>query len=134
MADGLVERFDHVVLTVRDVAATCDFYGRALGMVARTVHGRTALHFGDQKINLHQAGQEFEPKADLPTPGSGDICFTTAVPLDAVIVRLERERIAVIEGPVKRLGARAHLLSVYFRDPDGNLIEVANDIAPLPAQ
>ena len=125
----MIDRLDHVVLTVRDITATCDFYSRVLGMEVRSfASGRTALHFGDQKINLHQSGREFEPKAECPTPGSGDLCFTTAVPMDRVVARLRKAHVEIIEGPVERAGARATLLSVYFRDPDGNLIEVSNEV------
>ncbi len=127
-AAPVIARLDHVVLTVRDVSATCDFYARALGMEARATGRPIALHFGDQKINLHQAGREFEPKAQHPTPGSGDLCFTTEMPIAEVVARLEGAGVDIIEGPVERVGARARLLSLYFRDPDGNLIEVSNEI------
>jgi catechol 2,3-dioxygenase-like lactoylglutathione lyase family enzyme len=87
--------------------------------------GRRALAFGDQRLNLHQAGREFEPKALEPTPGSADLCLLTDLEPDAVIARLEAAGVAVEEGPVERNGARGALVSVYFRDPDGNLLEVA---------
>ena len=119
---------DHVVLTVRDIDRTIAFYERALGMRAVTFgEGRRALALGEQKLNLHQAGREFEPKARLPTPGSADICFRTDMPLDDVVAHLRREGIAIEAGPVAKVGARAPLRSVYVRDPDGNLIEVANE-------
>lgn len=127
----MIESLDHLVLTVRDIDATCAFYERALGM--RTMHfgeGRRALAFGVQKINLHQAGREFVPKAATPTPGSADLCFLTAVPLEEFLAHLRSAGIAVIEGPVPRIGATGPILSAYFRDPDGNLIEVANRLAP----
>jgi len=123
-----IDRIDHFVLTVADINATCDFYRRALGMEVLTFgDGRKALGFGGQKINLHQKGREFEPKAARPTPGSGDFCLTTATPLDDVVAQLEKAGIVVELGPVARTGARAALRSLYFRDPDGNLVEVANE-------
>lgn len=121
-------RIDHLVLTVRDIRATCEFYEQVMGMEVRTFKDGTryAVHFGAQKINLHEAGNEFEPKAARPTPGSADLCFITEESLSAVIQRLQEHNIAVIEGPVQRTGAAGPLRSIYFRDPDGNLIEVAN--------
>jgi catechol 2,3-dioxygenase-like lactoylglutathione lyase family enzyme len=89
--------------------------------------GRRALAFGDQKLNLHQAGREFEPKARTPVPGSADLCFTTEIPLDEVVAHLRGVGVAIELGPVDKIGARRPLHSVYFRDPDGNLIEVANE-------
>lgn len=124
-----VLRIDHVVLTVTDVERTIAFYERALGMTAVTFgEDRRALSFGDQKVNLHQAGREFEPKARVPTPGSTDLCFTTDVPLDEVAAHLRSAGIAVELGPVAKTGARRPLRSLYFRDPDGNLVEVANEV------
>ncbi|MDF1721963.1 MAG: VOC family protein [Minwuia sp.] len=118
---------DHLVLTVASIAATSDFYCRVLGMDVETLGpGRTALRFGGQKINLHQAGQEFEPKAEAPTPGAADLCFLTSVPMDDVCAHLAAEGVAILEGPVQRTGAEGPILSVYFRDPDRNLIEVSN--------
>lgn len=125
----VVNRIDHLVLTVADIAATCDFYRKTLGMEVLTFgDGRKALGFGDQKINLHQTGREFEPKAARPTAGSGDFCFTAVTPLDRVIAHLKAVGVAVELGPVERTGARATLRSVYFRDPDGNLVEVSNEV------
>ena len=122
-----IERIDHFVLTVRDIAATCDFYGRGLGMTVQTFGaGRTALSFGGQKINLHQAGREFEPKAVSPTPGSGDFCLITETPLDAVIDHLRALGIAIEEMPSPRTGAVGPITSIYLRDPDGNLVEISN--------
>ncbi|MBO6783510.1 MAG: VOC family protein [Alphaproteobacteria bacterium] len=122
-----IDSLDHLVLTVASIETTCDFYARALGMEAVTFEGgRTALNFGKQKINLHLAGHEFEPKAGRPTPGSGDLCFLTGTPIDEVAAHLKSLQIEIIEGPVPRTGATGPLRSVYFRDPDGNLIEVAN--------
>lgn len=121
-----IDRIDHLVLTVRDIGATCEFYSKVLGM--NTVAfgaGRIALTFGAQKINLHQAGREFEPKAEHPTPGSVDICLIAAVPLSQVIAHLENCGVPIIEGPTTRTGATGPIQSVYFRDPDSNLIEVS---------
>jgi catechol 2,3-dioxygenase-like lactoylglutathione lyase family enzyme len=122
-----IDRLDHLVLTVADVEASCAFYARVLGMqVVTFAAGRTALAFGRQKINLHPHGREFEPKAVRPTPGSADLCLISSTPLSAVIAHLAAERVALIEGPVSRTGATGAITSVYFRDPDGNLIEVSN--------
>ena len=122
-----LDRLDHLVLTVRDLEATCAFYETVLGMRRESFgQGRTALHFGRQKINLHQAGREFEPKALNPTPGSADLCFLAATPIAEVIAHLRARGVAVEEGPVARTGAEGPITSVYFRDPDGNLIELSN--------
>ncbi len=122
-----VDRIDHFVLTVRSVETTCDFYSRVLGMkVEEFEGGRRALEFGRQKINLHQAGKEFEPKAEQPTPGSGDFCLITDVPLERVAEHIRSCGVEIIEGPVSRTGATDRLESVYLRDPDGNLVEVSN--------
>lgn len=122
-----IERIDHLVLTVKDMEATCEFYRRVLGMTAVTFgEGRKALVFGDQKINLHQAGAEFEPKAARPTPGSADLCLIAKAPsMDRVTAHLRSVGIGIEEGPVARTGAMGPITSVYFRDPDGNLIEVS---------
>ena len=120
-------RFDHIVLTVADIELSCRFYKQVLGMrVVTFAGGRKALAFGEQKINLHQRGKEFEPKAHAPTPGSADLCFITATPVADVLVHLRACGVAVLEGPVARTGAVGPITSVYFRDPDHNLIEVAN--------
>jgi catechol 2,3-dioxygenase-like lactoylglutathione lyase family enzyme len=122
-----IERLDHLVLTVADITKTCEFYEKVLGMETVTFGaGRKALSFGQQKINLHQAGMEFEPKAVRPTPGSGDLCFITSTPVAVVIEHLKKAGVAIEEGPVPRTGATGPIQSVYFRDPDGNLIEVSN--------
>jgi catechol 2,3-dioxygenase-like lactoylglutathione lyase family enzyme len=122
-----VDGIDHFVLTVRDVEATCDFYSRVLGMeVEEFGGGRRALKFGLQKINLHQAGAEFEPKAEKPTLGSGDFCLVTEALLQSVVEHLGSCGVEIIEGPISRTGATGRLESVYFRDPDGNLVEVSN--------
>lgn len=122
-----IDRLDHLVLTVADLDKTCAFYERAMGMTAVSFDdGRRALVFGRQKINLHLAGREFEPKAERPTPGSADLCFIAETPLDEVRRHLARCDVVVIAGPVERTGAMGRMLSVYFRDPDLNLIEVSN--------
>ena len=122
-----VERFDHLVLTVADIDASCAFYQRVLGMQVVTFgQGRKALAFGQQKINLHRLGAEFEPKALRPTPGSADLCLIVSTPLMEVMAHLQRCDVAIEEGPVPRTGATGPLLSVYIRDPDRNLIELAN--------
>lgn len=122
-----VDGIDHLVLTVKDIDITCTFYATVLGMnVISFGGGRSALSFGAQKINLHQHGNEYEPKAKKPTPGSADVCFVTSVPLPDVITHLASCGVAVLEGPVQRTGARGQIVSVYFRDPDLNLIEVSN--------
>jgi catechol 2,3-dioxygenase-like lactoylglutathione lyase family enzyme len=121
-----IERLDHLVLTVRDTAATCDFYSTVLGMEVVTFGaGRKALAFGQQKFNLHEAGREFEPKADRPTPGSADLCLIADGSLAGVIDHLRTCGVPILEGPVKRTGALGPITSVYFRDPDQNLIEVS---------
>ncbi len=121
---------DHLVLTVRDIAATCDWYRRNLGMGAITfAGGRTALTFGQQKINLHEVGHEFEPKAAHPTPGSADLCFLTTQPIAALMQHLAALGTPIEVPPSRRDGARGPLLSLYLRDPDHNLIEVSNQLA-----
>ena len=125
-----VTALDHLVLTVADIAATVTFYTQGLGMTGETFQPadgttRTALTFGNQKINLHQARAEFEPKAARPTPGSGDLCFLTDTPLADWQAHFASQGIAVERGPVPRTGATGPLMSLYVRDPDGNLIEVS---------
>jgi catechol 2,3-dioxygenase-like lactoylglutathione lyase family enzyme len=122
-----IDRIDHVVLTVFDVERTLDFYSRVLGMEAVTfAGGRRGLAFGRQKFNLHQAGREFEPKALKPAPGTMDFCLITETPLADVIESLKSQGVAIIQGPVDKTGAMGPIVSVYFRDPDGNLVEVSN--------
>jgi len=122
-----IDRIYHFVLTVTDIRATCDFYSRVLGMSAVTFgQGRKALLFGRQKINLHEVGKEFEPKANVPTAGSADFCLITQTPINDVITHLEASGVKVAEGPVARTGATGAIWSVYLRDPDQNLIEVSN--------
>jgi len=126
-----ISHLDHLVLTVADLEATIDFYTRVLGMQAVNFgEGRKALAFGNQKINLHQAGREFAPKAERPTPGSADLCFIVATPLERVIAHLETQGVSIIEGPVQRTGATDPIRSVYLRDPDLNLIELSNSMEP----
>jgi catechol 2,3-dioxygenase-like lactoylglutathione lyase family enzyme len=122
----VIDHLDHLVLTVADIDATTEFYTSALNMEAVTFGGRKALQFGEQKINLHQAGQEFEPKAAHPTPGSGDLCFITKDSLESVISHLQTGGYAIEEGPVERTGAVGKMRSIYLRDPDGNLVEISN--------
>lgn len=126
-----ISHLDHLVLTVADIEKTVGFYTRVLGMQLVTFgEGRKALAFGHQKINLHQAGREFEPNAERPTPGSADLCFIVATPLDRVIAHLEMQGVSIIEGPVQRTGATSPIRSVYVRDPDLNLIELSNSMEP----
>jgi catechol 2,3-dioxygenase-like lactoylglutathione lyase family enzyme len=122
-----VDRLDHLVLTVADIDRTVEFYTRVLGMEVVTFRGdRKALTFGASKINLHQAGHEFEPKALRPTPGSVDVCLIVSESLDAVMAELAAHDIAIEEGPVERTGATGPIVSVYLRDPDQNLVELSN--------
>ena len=127
----MIRQLDHLVLTTADEVACVDFYIRVLGMTLETFVGgaspveRKAFKFGNQKINLHVKGGEFEPKAHLPVPGALDLCFLANIPLAEVITRLERERCPIIEGPVLRTGATQKIRSIYVRDPDLNLIEIS---------
>ena len=121
-----ISHIDHVVFTVADIDATIEFYERVLGMRAVTFgEGRRALEFGPNKINLHQAGKEFLPHAESPTPGSVDLCLITGIPLDRFVAHLEAAGVGIEEGPVTRTGATGPILSVYIRDPDSNLIEIS---------
>ncbi len=118
-----IERLDHLVLTVTNIEKTCKFYQQILGMEVITFgENRKALKFGQQKINLHQLGREFEPKADKPTPGSADLCFITSTPLTKVIEYLNNCEIKIVLGAIERTGANGKINSVYIRDPDNNLI------------
>lgn len=122
-----ISRIDHIVLTVADIDVTCQFYSQVLGMDVVTFgEGRKALTFGQQKLNLHQAGKEFEPNASKPTPGSIDLCLISETPVNQVVNELEAAGVKVTEGPIQRTGATGPIVSVYFRDPDQNLIEVSN--------
>lgn len=118
---------DHIVLTVKNIDATVQFYESVLGMVAeRFGKGRVALKFGNQKINLHKQGHEFEPKANKPVPGSEDLCFISETKLEVAMEHVKNKGINILEGPVARTGATGSIISFYFRDPDHNLIEIAN--------
>lgn len=122
-----VNRIDHLVLTVADIERSVEFYSRVLGMQRLEFGaGRIALQCGKQKINLHQSGKEFEPKARRVMPGSADLCFIIDTPLADAIEQIRRQGIDVIEGPVERSGATGAIVSAYLRDPDGNLLEVSN--------
>ena len=122
-----IDRLDHFVLTVRDIEKTCEFYSRVLGMEIVTFgQNRKALKFGQQKINLHQFGREFEPKAAAPTPGSADFCLITDIPIPKVVEHLQACGVKIEEGPVQRTGAVGPITSVYIRDPDDNLVEISN--------
>lgn len=122
-----VSGLDHLVLTVADIQASLDFYTRVLGMRPETFGaGRTALHFGTQKINLHLAGAEFAPHASRPLPGSADLCFVADSSLAETVGHLKAHGILLEEGPIRRTGACGPVTSVYVRDPDGNLIELAH--------
>lgn len=121
-----IDRIDHFVLTVASIEKTCEFYATVLGMqVIDFAGGRKALGFGDQKINLHQKGEEFEPKALSPTPGSADFCLIASQPLTDVISHLSACGVALEDGPVPRTGATGPIRSVYLRDPDNNLVEIS---------
>ncbi|MER6581314.1 VOC family protein [Nonomuraea sp. NPDC001023] len=122
-----IDRLDHLVLTVADVEVAVRFYTTVLGMEAVTFgEGRRALAFGQSKINLHEAGREFEPKAARPVPGSADLCLIVADPVETVMDELARHGVGIEEGPVERTGALGPIRSVYLRDPDGNLVELSN--------
>ncbi|ELC3877121.1 VOC family protein [Salmonella enterica] len=122
----IIDRIDHLVLTVSDISTTIRFYEEVLGFSAVTFkQNRKALIFGAQKINLHQQEMEFEPKASRPTPGSADLCFITSTPINNVVSEILQAGIAIVEGPVERTGATGEIMSIYIRDPDGNLIEIS---------
>ncbi|ENX17286.1 hypothetical protein F889_03898 [Acinetobacter colistiniresistens] len=122
-----ISHLDHLVLTVADIEITCQFYQSALNFeVISFAENRKALQFGKQKINLHQLGKEFEPKALRPTAGSADLCFIAETPLNEVMAHLQAQHIDIVEGPIERTGAMGKILSLYLRDPDQNLIEISN--------
>ncbi|WP_395316346.1 VOC family protein [Variovorax sp. UC74_104] len=122
----MIDHLDHLVLTTAHEEACIRFYVDVMGMSLESFGaGRKAFRFGNQKINLHVKGHEFEPKAQLPTPGSLDLCFIASVPLDEVIARLAEQGVPILEGPVMRTGATSRIRSVYVRDPDLNLIEIS---------
>ncbi len=124
---SLISHLDHLVLTVASIERSCEFYTTVLQMEEVNFKGRKALKFGHSKINLHEVGHEFEPKAMHPRAGSANICLITQLPIHEFVEHLGKYNVAILEGPVNRTGARSELVSVYFRDPDGNLIEVANE-------
>ena len=130
----MIDHLDHLVLTTSNETACIDFYTRVLGMTLESFVGgtppvtRQAFKFGQQKINLHVKGSEFEPKAHLPVPGALDLCFIANTPLQQVIDKLQRESWPIIEGPVLRTGATSKIRSVYVRDPDLNLIEISEHV------
>ena len=127
-----VDRLDHLVLTVKDLDATCRFYSAVLGLEVVTCGDhRKALVCGAQRIHLHQASQELEPKAHRPSPGSADLCFLVSVSMENLLAHGQRCGVKIILGPVRRTGAAGELESVYFRDPDLNLLEVATVLNPL---
>ncbi len=133
MATIKIEALDHLVLTVADLEASCAFYTGLLGMKAEVFTGtdgtrRHALTFGQQKINLHKAGEEFAPHAKDATPGSADLCFLTGASVEDAAAKLRACGVAIEEGPIKRTGARGPILSIYFRDPDGNLLEISEQL------
>ncbi len=126
----MIDHLDHIVLTTARTEQCIDFYTRVLGMkFERFGQDRMALKFGNQKINLHEKGREFEPKATVALPGTLDICIISAVPLKDVIARLAACNVPIIEGPVMKTGAQGPIRSVYVRDPDGNLIEISEQAA-----
>lgn len=123
----MISKLDHLVLTVRSIDDTVHFYTDILGMEAEVFgEGRIALKFGSQKINLHQLGKEFEPKANCPTPGSADLCFITDLPIQEAFEHAAAKGVSIFEGIVARTGAVGPIQSFYFRDPDNNLIEVSS--------
>ena len=125
----MIDHIDHIVLTTRDKDACIRFYTEILGMqlekFSTPTEERLALKFGSQKINLHEWGREFDPKAHVPVPDSLDLCFIAAVPLEQVVRKLKDARVKIIEGPVMKTGAVSKLRSVYVRDPDFNLFEIS---------
>ena len=125
----MIDHLDHLVLTTIDLSACKDFYTRVMGMRLETFgNGRVAFRFGNQKINVHERGYEFEPKAHLPVPGALDLCFIASISLEAVSAHLKAETWPIIEGPVLRTGATGPIRSVYVRDPDLNLIEISEQV------
>jgi catechol 2,3-dioxygenase-like lactoylglutathione lyase family enzyme len=124
---GMITHIDHLVLTVQSLERTCSFYERVLGFERKDRPGKpTALSFGSCKINVHEIDHTFEPKAHAPTPGSGDFCLITDESIEALLDQLRSLRVPIEEGPIKRIGAQGEMVSVYFRDPDRNLVEVSH--------
>ena len=121
-----IDRIDHIVLTVENIDSSIKFYTDILGMESKEFKPwRFSLHFGNQKINLHESGNEFDPKANKPTPGSADLCFIASQGINSVLKELNAKGIEIIDGPVERTGALGKITSIYFRDPDNNLVEVS---------
>jgi catechol 2,3-dioxygenase-like lactoylglutathione lyase family enzyme len=122
-----INRIDHLVITVADIERTVDFYQRVLGMQRiEFTGGRIALRCGAQKINLHQLGSEFEPKAQQARAGSADLCFIADTPINVALEQFREQGVDIIDGPIERSGANGAIVSLYLRDPDGNLIEISN--------
>jgi catechol 2,3-dioxygenase-like lactoylglutathione lyase family enzyme len=122
----MIDHIDHIVLTTRDLDGCIRFYSEVLGMkLEKFAQGRLALKFGKQKINLHEWGKEFEPRAHVAAPGTLDLCFIASVSLEKIIQRLGEKKITILEGPVKKTGAMGPMMSVYVRDPDLNLVEIS---------
>lgn len=122
-----ITHIDHIVLTVKNIDVTIIFYESILGMTAEKFgDGRRALTFGHQKINLHEQGKEFEPKAHNPMPGSADLCFITDTSIDIAMKHVSNNGVDILEGPLSRTGAVGNITSFYFRDPDNNLVEISN--------
>ncbi len=129
----MIDHVDHIVLTTRDLAGCVRFYTEVLGMKLEKfqtpTEQRLALKFGNQKINVHEWGREFTPRAHVAAPGTLDLCFIAAVPLDEVVKRLQAKNVAILEGPVMKTGAVSRLRSVYLRDPDLNLVEISEQVS-----
>ncbi|HZN86065.1 MAG TPA: VOC family protein [Burkholderiales bacterium] len=125
----MIDHVDHIVLTTRDLAGCIRFYAEVLGMKLESfrtpTETRQALKFGNQKINLHEWGREFSPRAHVAAPGTLDLCFIAAIPLEGVIARLKAAQVPILEGPVMKTGATGRIRSVYVRDPDLNLVEIS---------
>jgi catechol 2,3-dioxygenase-like lactoylglutathione lyase family enzyme len=122
----MIDHIDHIVLTTRDLDGCIRFYSEVLGMkLEKFAQGRLALKFGEQKINLHEWGKEFEPRAHVAAPGTLDLCFIASIPLDQVMIKLKKSQVAILEGPVAKTGAMGPMQSVYVRDPDLNLVEIS---------
>ena len=122
----MIDHIDHIVLTTRDLQGCIRFYTDVLGMkLEKFAENRLALKFGTQKLNLHEWGKEFTPRAHVAAPGTLDLCFIAAIPLEAVIDTLKKNDIPILEGPVAKTGAQGKIRSVYVRDPDLNLVEIS---------
>jgi catechol 2,3-dioxygenase-like lactoylglutathione lyase family enzyme len=128
----VIDHVDHIVLTTRDLAGCVKFYADVLGMKLEKfqtpTETRLALKFGNQKLNLHEWGKEFTPRAHVAAPGTLDLCFIAAIPLEQVIARLKAASVPILEGPVMKTGAVSKLRSVYVRDPDLNLVEISEQV------